>query len=252
MRSSTIVDGYFAATLCTGTGAATFPTSPRRETLEFGFGFPPLVTMPVAFAPPALLLAASEFPPLEDAGAPPDAPGFLPSGEIATRADKLPSGTGTAGAGGAGEAERAIRVPVEPAGACDAEGATSGAAASSPSCFRAPSRGVEPALISTFGFAGPFCWAIRLTSEGFCSRFGKSGEGTSVVATVFFVFGRSFLSVRSLISSRGRGGPAPEPSCTTLGISGKIFQAPTGAAGFTRVCRGCVGREGSVKMRWRG
>jgi len=60
-----------------------FPTPPRPETLEFGFGFPPLITIPVAFAPPALLLAASEFPPLdaEDAGAPPDAPGFLPSGE---------------------------------------------------------------------------------------------------------------------------------------------------------------------------
>src|SRR5258708_7438862 len=252
--SSTAAFGSGRLMYACGFAMLNFPTPPRPETLEFGFGFPPLITIPVAFAPPALLLAASEFPPLdaEDAGGPPDAPSFLPSGEIATRADKLPSGTGTAGAGGAGEAERAIRVPVEPAGAFDAEGATSGAAASSPSCFRAPSRGVEPALISTFGFAGPFCWAIRLTSEGLCSRFGKSGEGTSVVATVFFVFGRSSLSVRSLISRRGRGGTATEARCTMLGMSGKLFGASSGAAGFTRVCRGCVGREGSVQTRWRG
>src|ERR1700757_67728 len=105
-----------------------FPTPPRPETLEFGFGFPPLITMPVAFDPPALLLAISAVPPLEveGAGVPPGTPGFLPSGEIAARADKFPSGTGTTGTGGAGEAERAISVPVEPAGAFDAEGATSG------------------------------------------------------------------------------------------------------------------------------
>src|SRR5580700_909032 len=168
-----------------------FPMLPRPETLAFGFGLPPLMMMPVALAPPALLLAGSAVPPLEaeGVGAPPGTPGFLPSGEIATRADKFPSGTGTTGAGGAGEAERAISVPVEPAGAFDADGATSGAAASSPSCLRAPSRGADPALIS---------------------RFGKSGEGASLVATVFFVFGRSFLRVCSLISRRGRGGAATE------------------------------------------
>src|ERR1700719_2755076 len=136
-----------------------FPRPPRPEKLELDFGFPPLIVMPVAFAPPALLLAATVVPPLEAEGAdtPPGTPGFLPSGEIATRADKFPSGTGTTGAGGAGEAERAMRVPMEPAGAADAEGATSGAAASSPSCLRAPSRGADPAFISSFGFRGPFC-----------------------------------------------------------------------------------------------
>src|SRR5580692_541525 len=231
-----------------------FPTPPSPETLALGFGFPPLIVMPVALVPPALLLATSVVPPFETAaaGAPPGTPGFLPSGEIATRADKFPSGTGTTGEGGAGEVESAISVPVEPAGAFDADGATSGAAASSPSCLRAPSRGADPALISSFGFAGPVCWAARLTSAGFCSRFGKSGEGASLVATVFFVFGRSFLSVCSLISRRGRGGAATEARCTTLGMSGKIFGALSGAAGLTSVCRGCVGREGSVKMRWRG
>src|SRR5208337_4886298 len=50
-----------------------------------------------------------------------------------------------------------------------------------------------------------FCTAARLTSAGFCSRFGKSGEGTSVVATDRLVFGRSFVSVCSLISRRGHG-----------------------------------------------
>src|SRR5882757_7407075 len=228
-----------------------FPMPPRAETLELGFGFPPLIEIPVALVPPALLLAASEVPTLdaEDAVEPPGAPGFLPSGEIATRAARFPSGTGTTGAGGAGEAERAISVPVEPAGALDAEGATSGAAVSSPSCLRAPSLGAEPALISSLGFAGPFCWDIRLTSAGFCSRFGKSGEGASVVATVFLVFGRSFLSVCSLISRRGRGGAATDARCTTLGMSGNILGASSGAAGFTSVCRRCVGREGSVKIR---
>src|ERR1700722_17240420 len=130
-----------------------FPRPPRPEKLELDFGFPPLIVMPVAFAPPALLLAATVVPPFEAEGVaePPGTPGFLPSGEIATRADKFPSGTGTTGAGGAGEAERAITAPAEPAGAFDVNGATSGAAASSPSCLRAPSRGVEPALISSFG-----------------------------------------------------------------------------------------------------
>src|ERR1700730_13044221 len=146
-----------------------FPTPPRPEMPELGFGFPPLIVMPVAFAPPTPLLAATMGPALEAEGAdtPPGTPGFLPSGEIATRDDKFPSGTGTTGAGGAGEAERAMRVPVEPAGAFAAEGVTSGAAASSPSCLRAPRRGAEPALISSLGFGGPFCCVIMLTSAGF-------------------------------------------------------------------------------------
>src|SRR5260370_1126169 len=89
-----------------GCAMLNFPTPPSPETLELGFGFPPLITMPVALAPPALLLAISAVPPFEfeEAGDPPGAPGFLPSGDIATRADKFPSGTGTTGAGGAGEA----------------------------------------------------------------------------------------------------------------------------------------------------
>src|SRR5258708_20567283 len=153
-----------------------FPIPPSPDTLEFGFGFPPLITMPVTFDPPALLLAISAVPPFEADGAVerPGTPGFLPAGEIATRADRLPSGTGTTGAGGAGEAESAISVPLEPAGAFDADRATSGAAASSPSCFRAPSPGVETALILNFGFSGPLFSALSLASPRPFSTFAQS------------------------------------------------------------------------------
>src|SRR5215471_197221 len=136
--------------------------APRPETSAFGFGLPPLIEMPTELFPPPVLLGDSAFPPPEafDEATPPDMSGFLPSGEIATRAARFPSGTGTTGAGGAGVAESAIKVPVEPAGAFETVGRTSGAA-TSPCCARAPSLGAEPALISSFGRAGPFCAALR-------------------------------------------------------------------------------------------
>src|ERR1700722_1612199 len=68
--------------------------------------FPPEV-LP---APPLL----SEFPPVPPfvAGAslaPPGAPGRVPSGDMATRAERLPCGTLTSGVGAAGAAEIAMR-----------------------------------------------------------------------------------------------------------------------------------------------
>src|SRR5712692_10310101 len=41
-------------------------------------------------------------------------------------------------------------------------------------------------------------------------------------------------------------------SCTILGRFGRIFGGSRGAAELINVWRGCVGRTGSVKMRWRG
>src|SRR5277367_2562147 len=69
-----------------------------------------------AFAPefvpaPPTLAADPPDPPLSAASfaEPPGAPDLLPSGEIATRAERLPCGTLTSGAGGAGVAEIAIK-----------------------------------------------------------------------------------------------------------------------------------------------
>src|SRR4029077_14797395 len=69
----------------------------------------PLVVPPPPLVPPI----EDEFPPEPPLprgpfSAPPGTPGCLPSGEIATRADRFPCGTVTSGAGGAGEAESAI------------------------------------------------------------------------------------------------------------------------------------------------
>src|SRR5271163_991548 len=69
-----------------------------------------------AFAPefvpaPPTLAADPPDPPLSAApfAEPPGAPDLLPSGEIATRAERFPCGTLTSGAGGAGDAEIAIK-----------------------------------------------------------------------------------------------------------------------------------------------
>lgn len=77
-----------------------------------------------------------------------------------------------------------MNVLVAPPFTSEGTAGTSGAAAS-PVCVRAARRGAEPALISSLGLAGPVGAAAKLSSAGRCSRFGKSGEGVSVVATAF-------------------------------------------------------------------
>ena len=67
--------------------------------------------LPAEFFPaPPLLEAPPPVPPFsfEPWSTPPGLPGCLPSGEIATRADRFPCGTLTSAAGGAGFAEIAI------------------------------------------------------------------------------------------------------------------------------------------------
>src|SRR3984893_2749508 len=51
---------------------------------------------------------------------------------------------------------------------------------------------------------------------------------------------------------RGFAGPAVCCNKTILGKPGRIFGGTMRAAVLIRVCRGCVGAMGSVKMRWRG
>src|SRR5579883_1236141 len=156
--------------------------SPRPETPVCGIGSPPLITIPIELFPPAVVPGNGVPPPpvAGDPGAPPGTPGFLPSGDRETRAAKFPSGTGTTGAGGAGVAESAISVLAEPTVVFEFDGTTSGAAATSPGCFLASKRGVEPALISSFGLAGPVSCVAKVISAGFVSRFGICGAGVSV------------------------------------------------------------------------
>src|SRR2546427_10452632 len=94
---------------------------------------------PPEFVPEAAW-SAPEFP-VEFAFAstePPGTPGFVPSGEIVTRAATFPAG-GVTGAGGPGVAESAISVLPEPfgEGSC---AATSGPEAAEPSCFLCATR----------------------------------------------------------------------------------------------------------------
>ena len=82
--------------------------------------------------------------------------------------------------------------------------------------------------------------------------FGTSSVGTSVVAIFFFTcFGRSLARVCSLISNWGEQ-EQQDGELHHVRKCGTNFGGSIGAEVFTRVCRGCVGWEGSVKMRWRG
>ena len=149
------------------------------------------------------------------------------------------------GAGGPGAAEIAIRVE-EAEEAVEAARGTSGAAELSPDCERSASRGADAGLICSFGFAGPASEVVILSAAVCCSRLDISGVGVAAVATRLAVLGRSLASVFSLISMRGRAGACDAASWTTLGISGRNLGASCGAEGLINVCRGCVGRTGSV------
>src|SRR5258707_14855276 len=85
---------------------------------------------------------------------PPGAPRCFPSGLIAMRAARFPSG-GATGAGGPGVAESAMKVEEAPFEA--SEEAISGEGPASTLELRAATRGAAPAFISSFGFAGTFC-----------------------------------------------------------------------------------------------
>src|SRR6516165_5245771 len=127
-------------------GSTNFPEAPKPELGEFGFGFPPLILMPMELLAAGSLAVPEALPEVLAAAAPP-VPLSLPSGETATRAARFPFGTSTIGAGGAGAADRAITVVDWPPELVAP--ATSGAGAISPFCFRSATRGAEPAFSST-------------------------------------------------------------------------------------------------------
>src|SRR5262245_42812719 len=96
--------------------------APKPETVLGDFGEPPVMLIPAEFvpvAPPAPVAPAACSAPLLPfelgfaSGEPPGTPGFFPSGEIVTRAARLPGG-GATGAGGPGAAGKAMIVCPEP------------------------------------------------------------------------------------------------------------------------------------------
>src|ERR1700730_9540053 len=91
------------------TGALIFPPAPAA----LAEGLPPLMLIPTALFPAPLPVFAG-------------APGCFPSGEIETRAARLPGG-GCTGAGGAGFAESAMRAFGAPLAAVNCVAPTSGA-----------------------------------------------------------------------------------------------------------------------------
>src|SRR5271170_7845710 len=98
----------FSGAAFAGAAAATPGVPPSPETFVLGEGFPPLMLTVTGLVP--LSEAAPDFSPADEfSGEPPVAPGW-PSGEIATRAARLPCGTGMVAAGGAGAEERAMSV----------------------------------------------------------------------------------------------------------------------------------------------
>src|SRR5580704_12080092 len=140
-----------------------------------------------------------------------------------------------------------MRVEGAPLPAFEEAATTSGSGADSPACLRSARRGAEPALISNFGRAGPLVVVAMFSSAGRCSRFGRSrGVGSVVAGADLDLRGRRVAKVFSLISMRGRAGAVEEASSTILGMLGRNFGAVGGAAGLTRVWRGCVGLGASV------
>src|SRR5438034_996427 len=104
----------------------------------------PFFALPLPVPVPPLLAEPPPEPPFAPGvpfGAPPGTPGCLPSGERETRAARFPCG-GTTGAGGAGDAERAMKVAAAfPFATPDWAEATSGAGTTSVICARCGPRG---------------------------------------------------------------------------------------------------------------
>src|ERR1700688_1753667 len=158
----------------------------------FGVGLPPLMLTVVEFVPtifpevepPELSTAPPTAPLLISVGKglPPRTPGFLPSGEMATRAVRFPCG-GAVGATGPGVAERAISV--EELGCMEFWRANSGAGPASLVDDRScATRGAAPAFNSNLGRAGAFEFTASAISEGAPSTAGTSGKGAAFTAVV--------------------------------------------------------------------
>src|SRR5580698_2056379 len=186
-----------------------------------GFRFSPPARLPDGVIPPLpargaaplMLTAAGREPPLappavfatpEDADRPPPfspapaaapavapgVPGFAPSGEIEIRAARFPSGTLTWGAGGAGDAESAIRRR-RPASPWSAAAPISGAGpASAPvACRRAT--------------------AVDMASSEILGRAMDAGDGAMLMGPAFFsVFETSGATASATARCRKRGAAA--------------------------------------------
>ncbi len=206
----------------------------------FAGGFPPLMlTSNPLSAPseplpdPPLLPGPPPAPPLDlgiPFGAPPGTPGWWPSGEMETRAERFPCGSCAMGTGGAGVAERAMNVAAFPFAALACASPTSGAGPASPVCARDPTRGEAPAFSSSLGRAGALGETGNAISPVFCSNVGTSGSGAEVTVAVRCCRGRNLASASLLIRRRGRCGPGNDWSCTIFGSAGRIFGGSGGAA----------------------
>src|SRR6516164_3776098 len=134
-RSSTVAFGSGRFTAATDFEKLRSRPSPSPETVALGLGFPPLMLTPISLLPPPPKSAAAPDASVALVGAvpvPAGTPGCFPSGDMETRAAKFPCGTVTAGAGGAGAAERAIRVLEGPPAMLLLAAVTSGGGTTSP------------------------------------------------------------------------------------------------------------------------
>jgi len=196
------------------------PMPKRGVGLAFAL-FPPLIKMPSGPRPPA----PPGLPPPVPASDPvaPGVPGFGPSGEIETRAERFPAGI-AGGATGAGVAESAMIVSFSPA-----RPPTSGAAAFD-SDFRGAARGADIGFTGSMGFAGACEDEAMLIAPACFSSAAISGAATLDVANDARVFGRSEVSSAVVSCSFGRSGCEPA-SCTMFGSAGKILGGSWGAFG---------------------
>ena len=182
--------------------------------------FPPLIKMPSGPRPPFALLPPLPFPEIVSL----DLPGWGPSGEIKTRAERFPAGIAGGGAEGAGVSERAIRVspsPVRP----PMSGATVFV-----SVLRGAARGEDIGFTGSSGLGGT-CEdeAMLIASECFSSA-EISGAATFEAASDARVVGLRDVSSFAVSCSLGRSG-WEAASCTILGSAGKILGGCRGARG---------------------
>src|SRR3984957_1543320 len=186
-------------------------------------------------APPALAAEPPE-PPLPSApfAEPPGTPARVPSGEMATRAERFPCGTLTSGAGGPGVAEIAIR-RCKLSSPAEAVGPMTGAAPASACTLRWAGAEFD------MGFTGNLGWAFArgdgaiVSGPAFLSGAATSGAATSLAARRCT---RGATTVGEILSCGFAGSGEVAAHSAMLGICGTIFGGAAGASGWIKVCRG--------------
>src|ERR1700735_150043 len=133
-------------------------------------------------APPALAAEPPE-PPLPSApfAEPPGTPARVPSGEMATRAERFPCGTLTSGAGGPGVAEIAIR-RCKLSSPAEAVGPTTGAAPASTWALRRSGAEFDIGFTGIFGCAFATGDGAIFSGPAFRSGVATSGAAASLTA----------------------------------------------------------------------